>query len=262
MKQYSDAELDKLIKEAVCEMVDSVDPPPLEESWARFEKKYYGQKKTPVGCRRNGYSFFLRLAAAAGIMLLLAGAFSLSFPAKARAIGERLVSTVETLLNSTQMNIRTEYKHNEPGLLPPPPEDLKELPIDQEKVVSLEEAQSTSPFPVTLPRYLPKGYALERITHQGMVKDTVIITLEYTDPAANSFSISEKNIPDGYVEGYGYDIEDAVVEDIQIESSTGKMIIFKNGDIKVRWIKQGVQYELDGPVSKEEALKIVQSMHE
>ncbi|SFR18821.1 hypothetical protein, partial [Desulfoscipio geothermicus] len=36
MKQYTKSELDKVVKETVRETVDSITPPPLEESWARF----------------------------------------------------------------------------------------------------------------------------------------------------------------------------------------------------------------------------------
>lgn len=48
MKQPSDIELEKLIKDSVREMVESAAPPPLEQSWARFEKKLKEQQPNLV----------------------------------------------------------------------------------------------------------------------------------------------------------------------------------------------------------------------
>lgn len=229
-KNYSDIELDKLIKEAVHEMVESATPPPLEESWARFEKKLREQQSLAVKSSATGkkhFSFF-KLAAAAGFIVLLVGAFSVSFPLKARAIGDRLVNTVETLLGGTLMNVRTEYKHDQPGNIPPPPEEFREVPVEQERIVSLEEAKAVSPFPIAIPQYFPAGYKLAEVKFQKMVKDTATVTLTYRGPGSKYFLVTQMNAPDGYVEGYGYDIEDAVVENTVIVGSHGKVSGFKD----------------------------------
>ncbi|SHI97184.1 hypothetical protein SAMN02745219_01471 [Desulfofundulus thermosubterraneus DSM 16057] len=39
------------------------------------------------------------------------------------------------------------------------------------------------------------------------------------------------------------------------------MIVFKDKSLKIRWINLGIVYQLEGNVSKEEALKIVESLH-
>ena len=262
MRQYSDFEVEGTIKATVHEMVDSATPPPLEESWARFEKKIKKQQCLSIEPRKTEQRnlFLSKLAVAAVIFILLIGAFSISFPTKARAIGGKFVSSVENLLVGTQMNIKTGYKYSEPGRIPSPPEDFKEVPIEQERIVSLEEARSTSPFPITIPQYVPNGYKLDQIKFQKMVKDTAMVSTKYSHPNSNYFLISEMNAPDGYVQGYGYDIEDAIVQDIMIENSKGKIITFKNGSIKITWIRQGIVYEVEGTVLKEDALKIVESM--
>mgnify|MGYP001323233519 CR=1 FL=1 len=55
MKQYSESELDKMIKETVRDTVDSITPPPLEESWARLEKKLQEQDIALRKNNRNPY---------------------------------------------------------------------------------------------------------------------------------------------------------------------------------------------------------------
>jgi len=87
MKQYSKSELDKVVKETVRETVDSITPPPLEESWARFEKKLQKQEKALHKNKRK--SLFFKLAASAGVIIVLTGALAISVPGNARAIGEK-----------------------------------------------------------------------------------------------------------------------------------------------------------------------------
>jgi hypothetical protein len=140
------------------------------------------------------------------------------------------------------------------------PEEIFLITIEQEKIVSLEEARSTSPFHITIPQYVPNGYKLDQIKFQKMVKDTTMVSTKYSHPNSNYFLISEMNAPDGYVQGYVYDIEDAIVQDIMIENSKGKIITFKNGSIKITWIRQGIIYEMEGKVLKEDALRIVESL--
>lgn len=256
MKQYSDSELDKLVKEVVQKMVESATPPPLEESWARFEKKLR-EHKPPITKKKD----FLFLAAAAGVIILIVGTLTISFPVKARALCEKIVNTVETLVGSTQMNIKTDYKDSEPGRLPPPPDDFKEVPIGQEQTISLEEVKLVSPFTVSIPEYIPADYKLEQVKFQEMAKPVAKVTIKYNGPYSNYFLISEMNAPDGSVQGYGYDIEDAIVQDLNVGDKNGKIILFKNEKIRATWLQHSMMYGLEGKISREEALKIIESMH-
>ncbi|MCL6478117.1 MAG: DUF4367 domain-containing protein [Peptococcaceae bacterium] len=260
MKQYSEAELDKIIRETVREMVDSITPPPLEESWARFEKKLREQQKNSPAEKRK-IPLSLKLAAAAGFIVILAGALSISFPVKARAIGDKILYTVESLLSGTQMNIKTTYRHNEPDQPPPPPETgFREVYIGEEQVVSLEEAKTVSPFPVAVPRYVPAGYGLDQVKYHKLVEPIARVTLSYTGPNLNYFEIEETNVPEGYTQGYGYDTEDAVVEDVKVGNNIAKLIVFKNDEIRLTWINQDVLYTMEGRIAKEEALKVARSL--
>ena len=258
MKHYSESELDKTIKETVCEMVESVTPPPLEESWARFEKKLKEQQKTDNHKRKR--LLYLRLAASAGVIIMLTGAFAISVPGTARAIGEKILYTVETLLGGTQMNISTGYRHNEPAQLSPANEGFTEIPIEEERIVSLEEAITVSPFPVTIPEYIPASYTLEQVKFQPMSKPVARISLNYNGPDANYIVLEEMNVPEGYVQGYGYDIEDAVTEEIEVGKNSGQFILFKHDMLRMTWINNSVLFTLEGKVLKEEAIKIAESM--
>lgn len=249
MRQYSEAELDKIIQETVREMVDSITPPPLEESWARFEKKLGEQQKAYNKKRRK--LFFLRLAAAAGLIIILTGSFAISVPGKARAIRDKILYSVETLIGGTQINVKTEYRHSEPGQLPPPPkEDFAEVSIEQERIISLEEVKTVSPFPVTVPLYIPGGYTLDQVRFQPMIKPVARVSLKYYGPGSNYIVLEEINVPEGYVQGYGYNIEDAVVQDVRVGKNSGKIILFKNDRIRMTWVNQSVLFTLEGKMSK------------
>lgn len=260
MKHYTETELDQAIKETVCEMVDSTTPPPLEESWLRFEKKLKDQQKIYHKKRRN--LLFLRLVASAGVIIILAGVFTVSFPGKARALGEKILYTIENLLGDTQINVRTEYRHNEPtGQLPPPPnEGFIEVPIEQERIVSLDEAITVSPFPVAVPQYVPAGYNLEQVEFQPMIEPVARIRLKYSRHDLKYFELEQTNVPAGYVQGYGYDIEDATVQDVTVGKNTANLILFKNDRIRMTWINNSVLFTLEGKISQEEALKVAESM--
>ncbi|OPY57653.1 MAG: hypothetical protein A4E55_01499 [Pelotomaculum sp. PtaU1.Bin035] len=263
MKQHSDIRMERLIKEAVCDMVESANPPPLEESWGKFEKKLKEQRnlqRKPHMDKRKIFSTW-RFTVAAGVIMLLAITSSMFFPVKARAIGEKITRTVVTLLGGTQVNVTTEYKNDEPNGAAPPPEDFKEVPIQQERIVSLEEAKSASPFQVAVPQYVSAGFKLEQVRFQGMVKNTAKVILRYNSNDTNYFQITEMNVPDSFVQGYGYDMEDASVEDIRIGDQNGKIIAFKDNSIRITWMKQGIVYELKGKIPQEEALKVIESMN-
>lgn len=261
MKQPSGIELEKLIQDSVREMVESAAPPPLEESWTHFEKKLQEQQsdivKHPAGKSKNLLP--MRLAIAAGIMLLLAGTISVSFPTKARALGVKIVNIVETLLSGTQMNVRTEYKHNEPGQTPPG-EGIREVDIGQKIAVSIDEARLASPYPLVIPEYLPPGFILDTVKFQEMVKPIAKVTMRFTGSDASYFLFTQVNTPGEYAQGYGYDLEDTTVEDFIAGENNGKLVTFKNNSIKLFWIKQGVIYTLEGAIPKEDAMKIIESM--
>lgn len=262
MKQLSGVDLEKLIQDSVREMVEAAAPPPLDQSWARFEKKLQEQQpdlvKNPVIKSKNLSP--LRLAIAAGIIVLLAGTLSASFPAQARALGVKIVDIVGTLISGTQMNVRTEYKHYEPGQHPPPGEGIREVEIGRETAVSIDEARAACPYPLAIPKYLPHGFALDTVNLQEMVNPVVKVTMRFAGSDASYFLFTQVNSPGEYAQGYGYDLEDAAVEDFTAGENNGKLVTFKNNAIKFLWIKQGVVYSLEGNIPKEDALKIIESM--
>lgn len=265
MKDLSDCELEQEIKKVVCELVESVTPPPVEESWARFEAKLKAQHYKP---KKHFLKLMhlklplVRATAAAGIAVLIVGLLSCVYPAKARAIGERIVDRAISLLSGTQMHMRTGYRQNEPGQAPlgAPNEAFKEVAIGSEAIVSLDEARARCPFPITIPKYLPSGNKLGQVKLQELIKPVVKVAIDFTGPDSRHFSIVYLYSPVQYGQGFGYDIEDTLIEDFKVKDIDGKIAIFKNNTIKAMWISQGVVYTLEGNISKEDALKIIKSM--
>lgn len=129
MKQPSDFELEKLLRDSIREMVESADPPPLEQSWARFEKKLKEEQAMMSQAVKSKALFPFRLAVAAGIIVLITGTLSFSFPTISKALGAKIVNIAEYLNSSTHMIISTDYKHNEQRP-DPPGEEIREVEIE------------------------------------------------------------------------------------------------------------------------------------
>ena len=265
MEDLTDYELDQEIKKVVREMVESVTPPPVDESWARFEAKLDAQHSNPE--KHHYHKSHLRLgllkaAVVAGAAVLIVGLLSCAFPVRTRAIGERLVERVTTLLNETQVNMRLGYQPQEPGQAQPnaPDEGFKEVTIEPETTVSLDEARARCPFPIAIPKYLPGNYKLDRVKLQELNKPLAEVTIDFAGPDSHYFSIVYLNAPHQYGQGFGYDIDDTSVEDFKAKDAEGKIAIFRGGTVKAMWIRQGVVYTLEGNISKEEALKTIESM--
>ncbi|MDD4238357.1 MAG: DUF4367 domain-containing protein [Desulfotomaculaceae bacterium] len=170
------------------------------------------------------------------------------------------MNIVGTLLSGTQMNVRTEYKHNETSRQPSPGEGIREVDIGQETAVSIDEARSACPYPLAIPKYLPPDFTLDTVKFQEMVSPVAKVTMRFAGSDSSYFLFTQVNSPGEYAQGYGYDLEDTTVEDFTAGENNGKLVTFKNNKIKFLWIKQGVVYSLEGTLPKEDALKIIESM--
>jgi len=244
VKKYSGFKLEKLMKDTVCEMVNSAPPPPLEESWAKLEQRLLEQHRlnNPPGTKTKN-SLSKSMFIAAGIIMIFIS-LSMSFPGGAANI-------VENLIDRTQVNVGTQ---------PAPQEDFREVAVMQEKILTLEEAKAAAPFSILIPEYIPSDYNLAQVKYQEMANTTGLVTLKYIGPGTSYFIITEMNTPEGFVQGYGFDTEDAVAQDIKIGEAVGQLISYKNEKIRVNWIQKNIVYGLEGKVPKEDVLKITASM--
>mgnify|MGYP001020448093 FL=1 len=258
MKKYSDLELDDIFRKAVREMVEEASPPPVEKSWLEFKKKYKERTGSKISSAPKGSRILKKFLVAAGIVVFLAGAVSFSFPTMAKAIGKKIVSSIETLLTATQMNISTSYESDDGDKVPPA--GIQEIEIGKEQIMSQDEVLATAPFPVLFPAYIPESFILDRIEYQELTKNVAKVTLIYSGGNSDNLTIIQMNAPGGFTEGFAYDREDAVTEDILIGREKAKVIVFKNNSAKIMFVSEEVSIEVGGRISKEEALKISASL--
>lgn len=261
MKHYLNEDIDCLIKEAVCDMVESATPPPFEDSWAKFEQKHLAQLNPQIPSSSNTgqrISIFKRLAIAAGIIVFLTAGITVSFPQNARAIGEKIVNAISYLIGSNKVNIGTSYNNRENSSLN---DDIIEIPVGQELVISLNEAKSLTPFEIVTPKYLPPGYKLDELVLQELIQPYLVVkvTLKYVGDTGY-FTIFQENTPGEYGAGQGYDTDDTIKESFEMEQKKGDLFTHKSGKVKANWLNQGMLFRIEGNISKNETLKIIESM--
>ena len=257
---YTDDKLDNLIKDTVREMVESTTPPPVEDSWKRFEEKYRQGQATKHKQQVKKYKNLLSSKSIIAVAIIMIIVIFISFPVNARAIGERLVNTITILLSDTHINVGTIYSHREPE--PIQQIIINELPIGEEVVATLEEVRLLTPYSIAIPNYIPDGYEFEELLFQELIQplEVVKVTLKYTGPNSSYFQIQQKNVPIEYGSGQGYDIDDTIKQEFSAGQNKGIIYVFNNGKIKATWVKQGIVFVLEGMIQKEDALRIVESI--
>jgi len=265
VKRYSDDELDALIRAVIRARLEGCEPPPVEESWARFREKLR-QKPGPKFGTQKSFPFFpgrwSRLAAAAVLVFALAAVLSFN-PGKVRALGYKVLDNVEVLLSGTLVNLRGGVVSDDRPKPPPPPGEIKEIPLDPPVALTLEQARARTPFPLRVPGYLPPGYRLEKTVYQKTSpSDTARVTMEYRGPKESHFTLTQFNFVGGLSYGYGYDSEDTVIKEVMIGPHRATMAQSKIEFIHLMWIDGNVKLDLDGRLPAQEAVKIASSIYD
>lgn len=258
MKHYTDAEFEELLKDAVCTIAESYSPPPTEESWARLEKKLRGLQVKDS--KNYKYQIVKRMVAGLCFILMATLVFSLSSPATAKSFGQKIITSITNLLGGTKVNQSTSYSVIDPK---GSAEMLREIAIGPEISISMDEARAITPFNILTPQYIPKYFTLNQVLSQELIKpyEVLKISLLYSGPETNYFQIIQTNASGEYGEGQGYDYEDALVEEFIAGENTGKKILYKDGRIKLKWMKNNIILSLEGNISHDDALKIVESIN-
>ncbi len=143
---------------------------------------------------------------------------------------------------------------------PPPPAEDTLPPAITPKTVSLEEARKLSPFPFRAPKYLPDGFKLKKVS---IVKSevTAVITLEYERKNSQLF-ISEQNIIGEMSFSDNVRAGEAEIREIDVAGNRGTMFMYRNGLVALRFLADGVRYDLRGYAKSEVMLRVANSLVE
>ncbi|OAT79501.1 DUF4367 domain-containing protein [Desulfotomaculum copahuensis] len=260
MKQYTDEELDLIIRAVMRARVEDGNPPPVEATWTRLKDKVSHRPgiKRPINFNARHSP---GVAVAAILVLLAAIVISLSVPGKVGALGYKVMDGITELLYGSQMNLRGGVTSEDATKPPPPPGEIKEIKMEPPSVVTLKQAREQSPFPLKVPGYLPPGYRLEKVTYQKQSPYTAQIFMEYNGPGNKYFNITQFNFNGELGTGFGYDKEDTTIKNVTIGPCQAKLALHKNELIHLMWIDGYISLDLDGRLSARDAEQIADSMY-
>ncbi|MTI83100.1 MAG: hypothetical protein FH756_04185 [Firmicutes bacterium] len=132
-------------------------------------------------------------------------------PMQARAFGERVVTTIKSIVSGSLVNESIGFS--------PKDEQLPDQPGDVQNNTpgTINEIVNKASFDVQVPGYLPPDYELEDAQVSTITSKLSKATLKYSN-GTDILIITERNAPDDYGQSIMYDNEDMLREKITIES--------------------------------------------
>ena len=123
------------------------------------------------------------------------------------------------------------------------------------------EAQKKMHFMVLIPQYVPDGFKLNNVDVLNKDNQKEVITFLYVKSKSESFEIMQENRPgnaDDTLNIQKYD--DTIIEHIKINGIQCTLVSYDKTQNKLLWSSDGIGYKIDGNISKEEIIKIAESM--
>ncbi|MEW6772028.1 MAG: DUF4367 domain-containing protein [Bacillota bacterium] len=109
------------------------------------------------------------------------------------------------------------------------------------------------------PKYVPPGYTFKGHSLTPIGKDNVQIT-SYYEKGGRYLTVIQETVSD-YSESQWFDVDDTAVFDVTVRDVPGKLFYRrKDGWAKIIWNHGNIRYEVAGPLSKEEILRVANSM--
>lgn len=241
-----DIELDLMIKYYITKELEAIEVPPVDEAWEKFKARYEKELRP-----RNSIKKVVSIAAAIILSLSV-----IAYPLKATALGEWIVKTARFKTGKTTENITTSYTR---GQTEPAVPTVVNLPIEDKKELTMEEAQREVPFKIAEPTYLPQGSKVSNVTLQKIAANSFIIEVAY-DINGQRLLLNQQNIVGTFSEGILFDKDDMVFSELDINGNKGTRLRLKSGTYLIKWVARGLRLELYGKLSEEEITRIALSI--
>lgn len=282
-----DDRLDKIIKDAFSNALDSVEVPPVNEEWKKFDSKFgdklFGDKEQylasvlykknleeeqsspvylikPHNSNETNYlestnkkSSYIKVKglAVACIFLIILG-FIIAVPQKATAMGEWLIQFFRIKSGDTTENIQRSENisgQRHEGLIQIKPEEL-----------TFNEAQQITPFKIKVPNYLPDKIIDSKYFCEKFSKNLIIVTTQFYNKNGVILRLEQKNAETDNEHSRIIDTDDAVFTPIKVNDADGYYIEFKDDTIKLNWSKDRFTYILVGKYNIETMIRIAESI--
>ncbi|WP_203247409.1 DUF4367 domain-containing protein [Sporosarcina beigongshangi] len=252
MAESKQQNLDQLIREVLDEKMEEFPPPRLStsEAWRKMEDEHqvaYGMPK------KNRFPKKTILAVASIFLVLIVAAYPREGGAYSRwsEIYHKVQGSVVQVFGGSGEYTDTENSDSGMFVI----EDSE--PIFGE--MSLEEAQKVTSFAINIPE-VPTEFQLEKVIvmREGDQMSNEVYLNYVSDD--REFVVAEKKLGGQYAFGGVADSEDTVVEEILIHGQTANMLSFKDGIRRLTWLTQSNYFYIEGILTKEEVVKIAESM--
>lgn len=247
----SEKELERVIKTQLSkELATNIEVPDIEDQWQKIKKGIV--EDTQMIEKRVMTRKRITLAAT---ILISIGSITFLYPSNANAVGGKIAEFFNYIVGKTTQNKTETYKQgNELGT--PKVQDMGD---NIEKEVTLDLAQSSIPFKLATPSYLPNEANTRRVILTSLGANVYQISIEY-NYKDKVIVFSQQNSAGGTSRGSLYDTDDTVIKDLTVNGSPASLFISKNGINTLNWQTRGLILQISGVITEEEINKIAQSI--
>lgn len=249
----TEKELDQIIANQISnELASNIEVPDIDKQWQKIKQQILDGNATPI--IKKPLLTNRRIVVAATILLSI-GSLNFLFPTNANAVGGKIAEFFNYIVGKTTQNKTETYKQsNEPGM-----PNVQNLGTNTEKEVTLDQAQTSIPFKLASPSYLPPGTNVRRVILSSLGADVYQITIEY-NIKDQILVFSQQNSAKGTSRGSLYDTDDTTVKDIIINGSPAMLFMSKDGINTLNWQSRGLLLQMTGKLNELEISKVASSI--
>lgn len=247
----SEKELERIIESHLTEELDAnIEVPDVNNQWQKIKDQILKDNQ-PI---RKTHSNLKRIIVAATVLIII-GSINFLYPNNANAVGGKIAKFFNYIVGKTTQNKTEIYKQPNDSGIP----KVQNLGSNTEKEITLDQAQTTVPFKLVTPSYLPPGVKTRRIVLTSLGADVYQVSTEYNFNE-QVIVFNQQNSANGTSRGSLYDTDDTVVRDLSVNGGPAIILMNKNGINTLNWQSRGLMLQIRGKVSEDEIIKIADSI--
>lgn len=248
---FSDQELDNLIKAEISKELSNIRVPDFNEQWSKIKEEIQTDDK-PISPKRTKINRRLAIVAS---MLFISLSLAFLTPKDANAFGEKIIEFFNIIVGKTTNNKTEIYKQTGSPAEPV----VTDLGTNNEKEVTLEQAQGTISYNLVKPNYLPPQFKLKRVLLTNMGPGISEVSIEY-EGDNKIIVFKQNNNAKNTSRGSLYDTDDTTVKDVDIEGNPGFLLITKNNICTLNWSQGDLVLQITGKIDPEQIIKMAASI--
>ncbi|MDR3585037.1 MAG: DUF4367 domain-containing protein [Desulfosporosinus sp.] len=224
----TEKDLDQIIYNQLSkELASNIEVPDIDNQWQKIKNRIIEEANIPK--IRKPVLTQKRLALAATILISI-GSINFLYPNNANAFGGKIAEFFNYIVGKTTQNKTETYKQANVPDMP----KIQDLGSNIEKEVTLDQAQTSIPFKLAIPKYLPPGAETRRVVLTSLGTDVYQVSMEY-NLNDKVIVFSQHNSANGTSRGSLYDTDDTVEKDLIVNGSPAMLFTSKNGINTLNW---------------------------